>query len=134
MSTQRKKHPNPKEPFPIEKLSFYFDEVERDRMDALGSSARAADVIQIRNHLLTLPEDQFLPTLQAIKKILQGQTANLGNQNKEDKNPKNKSTLKTKAQDRDLANWSSDHDLEEPPAAVVKILHQDGPSDPPESD
>lgn len=138
MSANRKKNPSKPDLFPLEKLNFYFDQVERDRQDSIGSSGRTLDVMQIRNQLLTLPDGQFLPTLKAIKSILQGstQTPELGSKDK--KNPKSKSTTQTKL-NPSPPSWSEDSGLSpdqdnsvEPPAAVVKILHGGEHSDPAE--
>ena len=138
MNTTRKKTQSKAELFPLEKVSFYFDEVERDRLDSIGSSGRTVDVMQIRNQLLTLPDGQFLPTLKAIKSILQGSSHAPESGSKDKKNPKLKSTTQPK-QGGPAAPWlessessaglSSDDDPAEPPAAVVKILHSSDQSD-----
>ena len=139
MNPTRKKNPNGPEAFPLEKLSFYFDQVERDRMDTPGSSGRTHHVMQIRNHLLNLPEGQFLPTLQAIRSILQGVSS--PDQDKKDRRagttaqslqkllPPSLASSKTAAFDG-ITDRSEDEELEEPPAAVVRILQTASPADP----
>lgn len=59
--------PTPK----LEDVCFYFDGVERDRLDAAGVSRRSGEVLALRQRLLQLPEAQFDAAMQALKAMVE---------------------------------------------------------------
>lgn len=54
----------------LEDLMFYFDGVERDRIDAAGTSRKTGEVLALRDRLLRLPDDEFDATIKTVKGIL----------------------------------------------------------------
>jgi hypothetical protein len=51
-------------------LAFYFDAVERDRLDASGTSRKTGEVLALRDKLLKLPEEEFDATLKTVKGLI----------------------------------------------------------------
>lgn len=54
----------------LEELMFYFDGVERDRLDAAGTSRKTGEVLALRDRLLRLPDDEFDATIKTVKGLL----------------------------------------------------------------
>lgn len=54
----------------LEDLMFYFDGVERDRLDASGTSRKTGEVLALRDRLLKMPEQQFEATIKTVKSML----------------------------------------------------------------
>lgn len=77
MSQPKKKVQEKKEAFSLLEVSFYFDQVERDRMDVLGTSSRTKEIMEIRSRLLTLPDGQFTSTVRALQGIIEAKTDGL---------------------------------------------------------
>ncbi len=71
MAPPKKKTDIQLEAFPLSQVSFYFDQVERDRMDSLGTSNRTKEIMEIRSRLLTLPDGQFKSTVRAVQGIIE---------------------------------------------------------------
>jgi hypothetical protein len=63
----------PKEPKPVadlEQLHFYFDAVERDRIDTCGFSRKSGEVLALRDKLLTMPEGEFDSAIKTLKRLV----------------------------------------------------------------
>ena len=56
----------------LEDLMFYFDGVERDRIDASGASRKSGEVLALRDRLLKMPDDEFDATIKTVKGLLVG--------------------------------------------------------------
>lgn len=54
----------------LEDLAFYFDSVERDRLDSAGTSRKSGEVLALREKLLRLPDQEFEATLKTVKGLL----------------------------------------------------------------
>lgn len=54
----------------LEDLAFYFDGVERDRLDATGTSRKTGEVLALRDKLLKLPEEQFDAAIKTVKGLI----------------------------------------------------------------
>jgi hypothetical protein len=59
-----------KEPINLEHLHFYFDGVERDRLDTSGVSRKTGEVLALRDKLLTLPEGEFDAAIKTLKRMV----------------------------------------------------------------
>lgn len=59
---------------PLDEIERYFDGSTRDRIDLTGHSRRAADLLQLREMVLRLPEDAYDATIAAMKGLLQQAT------------------------------------------------------------
>src|SRR5262245_61033114 len=54
----------------VSELQYYFDAVERDSLDCLSPSRRSAEVLAIRDSLLTRNDKDIEAAVQTIKNIL----------------------------------------------------------------
>lgn len=54
----------------LEDVAFYFDAVERDRLDSAGTSRKSGEVLALREKLLKLPDEEFEATLKTVKGLL----------------------------------------------------------------
>lgn len=61
---------NPKAKIRIEDVYFYFDGVERDRLDASGMSRRSGEVLALRERLLKLPEAEFDVVIRTLRQVI----------------------------------------------------------------
>jgi len=61
---------NPKVKIKIEDVYFYFDGVERDRLDASGMSRRSGEVLALRERLLKLPEAEFDVVIRTLRQVI----------------------------------------------------------------
>ncbi len=61
---------NPKAKIKIEDVYFYFDGVERDRLDASGMSRRSGEVLALRERLLKLPEAEFDVVIRTLRQVI----------------------------------------------------------------
>jgi hypothetical protein len=66
-------------------LQYYFEAQEQDTLDLQGRSRRAAELLKIRDRLLSMPEKEFDTAVHAIKSLLNPQT---GAESKESKTKK----------------------------------------------
>ena len=54
----------------LEELCFYFDGVERDRMDSSGTSRKSAEILALRDRLLKLPDENFDAAIKTVKSLV----------------------------------------------------------------
>ena len=54
----------------LEDLHFYFDSVERERLDGAGWSQRSAEVLTLRDRLLQLPAPAFQAAIKTMKNVI----------------------------------------------------------------
>ena len=54
----------------LEDLFFYFDGVERQRLDGSGWSRRSAEVLALREELLKLPETAYEAAIKTMKNVV----------------------------------------------------------------
>jgi hypothetical protein len=127
MASLKKKTEIPPEAFPLSQVSFYFDQVERDRMDSLGTSNRTKEIMEIRSRLLTLPDGQFKATVRAVQGILQAKgdlgTHEAGPSAQQSSQPGSKRASKNPASSDDPDQ--SDDELN---PATVALLQSQGPN------
>ena len=58
----------PKKPgVKLEYLCFYFDAVERDRLEAAGTARKSGEVLALRERLLKLPDPQFDAAIKTLR-------------------------------------------------------------------
>jgi len=72
---------NKDNPFNFEKIWFYLDSLERDRMDASGLTRKSGEVLTLRQKLLSLPTHQYEAAMKTISKLVDD--ANVGKTQKE---------------------------------------------------
>jgi signal transduction histidine kinase len=53
-------------------LCYYFDSIEQDATDHRGASERAAQLLAVREQLLTLTSEEFAAVLHSLRGMLQG--------------------------------------------------------------
>ena len=54
----------------LEDLCFYFDGVERDRLDAAGLSRKSGEVLALRERMLRLSDGAFDSAIKALKSLV----------------------------------------------------------------
>ena len=69
---------NPKSTIKIEDVYFYFDGVERDRLDASGMSRRSGEVLALRERLLRLPEAEFDVVIRTLRQVISESSDDVG--------------------------------------------------------
>lgn len=65
---------NESKKIPIKDLRYYFDSVERDRMDQCSTGVRLAKILTLRDQLLSLSDEDFNVAIQTINKVVSGLT------------------------------------------------------------
>ena len=65
------KRSNNKAKVKIEDVCFYFDGVERDRLDAAGMSRRSGEVLALRERLMKLPEAEFDAVIRTLRQLIE---------------------------------------------------------------
>lgn len=58
----------------LEDVCFYFDSVERDRLDASGTSRKSGEVLALRERLLKLPDENFDAAIKTLKSLVDDAT------------------------------------------------------------
>jgi len=66
MESAKKSAPN----IALEDVYFYFDGVERDRLDAAGTSRRSGEVLALRESLMRLPEAEFEVVIRTLRRVV----------------------------------------------------------------
>ncbi len=66
MDATKKSAPN----ISLEDVCFYFDGVERDRLDAAGTSRRSGEVLALRDSLMRLPEAEFEVVIRTLRRVV----------------------------------------------------------------
>ena len=54
----------------LEDVCFYFDGVERDRLDAAGWARKSGEVLALRERLLRLPEAEFDAVIKTVRAVI----------------------------------------------------------------
>lgn len=54
----------------FEDLCYYFDAVERDRLDTAGTSRKSSEILALRERLLKLPESEFDAAIKTVKTLV----------------------------------------------------------------
>lgn len=76
----------------IEKVWFYLDSLERDRLDVSGLTRKSGEVLALRQKLLSLPHHQYEAAMKTISKLVE--EANIGKSQKEiEEDRRRKATL-----------------------------------------
>lgn len=70
LSSQEKSRREVEPPYSIQKLGFYFDAVEQDRLDRGVLSRKSGQILSLREKLLALPEPEFETTVKTIAKFV----------------------------------------------------------------
>ena len=81
-----------KNQFDFEKIWFFLDAQERDRMDASHLSAKNGQILALKQKLLALPSTQFEAAMKMITKLVED-TSKKDTEKKEADDKKKKATL-----------------------------------------
>lgn len=76
MSAPKKKSApvKPKLVASLEDMFFYFDAVERDRMDGGAQARKASELLALREQLVRLPDAEFDTVMKTVRSVLKDQT------------------------------------------------------------
>jgi hypothetical protein len=72
-----KKNQGPVKPKTVATLAdmcFYFDAVERDRLDGGGQARKASELLALREALVRLPDAEFDTVMKTVRSVLSDQT------------------------------------------------------------
>jgi hypothetical protein len=65
---------------PLDDLAYYFDAVDRDRLEASGTSRKAGEVLALRERLLKLPDGQFEAAIKTLHALVDGAGTRAGDE------------------------------------------------------
>jgi hypothetical protein len=75
----------PKDPgIQLDQVEYYFDAVDRDRLEAAGTSRKSGEVLALRERLLKLPDGQFEAAMKTVRALVEEAARNDGREGPEE--------------------------------------------------